>query len=616
MNKLILFTFFIVINLGFSQNGKMYLKDSKIDLNKENTIVYQPANGVIIPEDTKVQFVYKDNKNYYNKSAVLIKKGNQYEFSYKFSTPTVKVIFASVLDGQESIDNNKDRGYVVYFNIENKSDVEKAKIEELALSYYANYVLKLDITPQEMIHQYEELFAKNPKLINSSAYKDYLFEKYSLDKEKFEPELLAYAQKKEKSENEEDLKVAFDAYRMMKMEEKSETIKTKSLTKYPNGIMAKDFYFANYFNNPNIDEVYIKETFGEYKSKFNDNSDEINDQMNAELIRYYVEKKDLENINKYEKLLKDKNRVSNLYNQKAWELSGQDLTSPGSNLEYAADLSNKSLTIASDNLKKSEEVDNAQGQYNTYADTYALILYKQKKYAEAFQYQEEVRKLDGLDTGGKERYAAFAEQYKGVTFTKDFIEKELLNGVSSPVLTNQLQRIYEQLNLPEDQYNQLKEKSSALANKKNEENILNEFGTIVAPNFTLTNLQGKTVQLSDYKGKIVVLDFWATWCGPCKASFPKMQEIVSNNKDVVFLFIDTFEQGKPEETLKKVSEFIENKKYSFNVLFDYKQNIAENYKVTFIPKKYVVDENGNLIAINISEDSLQALIDDRRLYYK
>ncbi len=613
MKKIILFTFLIAVSFAYSQTGKMFLKDSKASLENEIAFVYQPAQGVIVPDNSKVKLVFKNDKDYLQKTVVLTKKGTNYEFIYKFPSPTIKVFIATVLDGNNTIDNNYRKGYVVYLNTTSKTELEQAKLEELQIANFANYVIKLEITPRSIISKYEALFKANPKLKSGTVYKDYVFAKFFLDKEKYGSEMLSLAQKNEKSTNENDLMDAYDAYSIMKMEEKTDALKDRILATYPQGDLAKRYFFKDLYEKEDRDADLIKSTYEAYKIKFNDNSAEINDRMNNELIRYYLKKQDITNIEKCDALLKNKLRAADMYNGAAWELSGQDLTTPATNIDFAAALSQKALAIAKEKLKTSENEEFDQGQYNTFADTYALLLYKQKKYKEAFEYEDEVRKLDGLDTGGKERYAGFAEQYKGAEFVKTYIEQELKNGVDSKLLLSQLQAIYNKLNLPVEQFEQLKAKAVATSDKKNDENIIKEFGTNVAPNFSLKNLEGKTVQLSDYRGKLVVLDFWATWCGPCKASFPKMQEIVTKYKDkeVVFLFVDTWEQTKPDQTLKKVTQFIADKKYNFNVVFDTKQSVADSYKVTFIPKKFVIDTKGNLIAINIQEEDLIILLEDK-----
>lgn len=129
---------------------------------------------------------------------------------------------------------------------------------------------------------------------------------------------------------------------------------------------------------------------------------------------------------------------------------------------------------------------------------------------------------------------------------------------------------------------------------------------IPAPAFTLKDLSGKSVSLSDFKGKVVVLDFWATWCVPCRESFPAMKLVVDkykNNKDIKFLFIDTREVSKDHEIL--VKKFLQETGYNFDVLFDeYSKDGKMNkyyleYIMPGIPTKIFIDKQGIIRAKSI-----------------
>ncbi|WP_230150061.1 TlpA family protein disulfide reductase [Pedobacter sp. Bi27] len=139
-------------------------------------------------------------------------------------------------------------------------------------------------------------------------------------------------------------------------------------------------------------------------------------------------------------------------------------------------------------------------------------------------------------------------------------------------------------------------KADSLHNK-----LLSEMIGLPAANFTLKDLDGNAVSLKDLKGKIVVLDFWSTWCVPCKKSFPAMQLAVNtykNDPSVKFLFIHTWETTKtPVEDVKK---YIAQSGFNFQVLMDLKDETGHNaavedYGVSAIPAKFIIDKAGNIV---------------------
>jgi peroxiredoxin len=113
-----------------------------------------------------------------------------------------------------------------------------------------------------------------------------------------------------------------------------------------------------------------------------------------------------------------------------------------------------------------------------------------------------------------------------------------------------------------------------------------------APDFTLTDTQGRKVTLSQFRGQVVILNFWATWCPPCREEMPSMEQLYRNleSKGLVMLAVNVEENGK-----KAVSQFLQKTPYSFPILLD-GENVAQNtYGVFRFPESFIIDRNGVVV---------------------
>ncbi len=611
MKKSIVFIFLFISFFSFSQNGKIYPKSADIISGGLNTYVYEPPTGLTLPENAVINLVYMP---FDNQIIPLIKKDVNYEFTVAVPD-SIKFLDMTVTDQtMKIIDSNSDKGYIIYLKNKTKEELEKAKLSYISNFGLGNYILKLNVTTEEIISRFDELYTQNPALKEDESYSYYLYFQYQKDNAKFKPAVIEYAEKLIVNGDEKSLSKASDIYQWLKRYDKFIEIEGIALKKYPKGQFAKNKFFREYFNAQSRPEKFITDEMNRYCTEFNDTSSNAKRPFQVELLRTYLKNEDTLNIKRYASLIHNDLFIAKLYNNTAWELSGQDLITLGKDLSFAESLSKQSIEIikkAMNDSTKKNEIIRLKDLYITYTDTYALILYKLQKYDLAFQYQDEISKMVDIDSGGKERYAGYAEKAKGLEFAKTYIEKQLKAGVDSKIMINQLQEIYKKLNLPLADFEKIKENALNSRSQKTKDQIIKKYGSLGAIDFTLTNLKGKKVKLSDYKGKVVILDFWATWCGPCRASFPKMQELVEKykNRNVEFFFINVWEKMKPADIKTNVAKFIKENNYSFNVLFDFTDEIAAKYKVEAIPTKIVIDKNGNMLTIECPLEDLSTLID-------
>lgn len=132
---------------------------------------------------------------------------------------------------------------------------------------------------------------------------------------------------------------------------------------------------------------------------------------------------------------------------------------------------------------------------------------------------------------------------------------------------------------------------------------------VAAPDFTVYDQDGNPVQLSERVGeKPAVLNFWASWCGPCKSEMPDLEQIYSEYSDRVdFLMINMTDGSR--ETMESANDFIQQSGYTFPVYYDSDMSAAAAYSVYSIPMTFIIDAEGNLNAYARGAISYEALRD-------
>ncbi len=277
---------------------------------------------------------------------------------------------------------------------------------------------------------------------------------------------------------------------------------------------------------------------------------------------------------------------------------------------------NQALEIATKELPSTEKLKNEstlisplnldpKETYYAYVNMYGKVLFKVGKDKEAYKYTKEayenIKEKDDeeKDTELIENYAFLSSSFDAnYEMALPVLANAVKDGKNEKRYIDQVRAGYKKLNPEKDVEAYVASLQQGFIDKIKEQvkaMMINES----APDFYVVDVNGKKVSLADFKGKTIVLDFWATWCGPCVASFPAMQLAVNRyaaDPEVKFLFIDTWETVK--DPLTEAKQFLEKRKYNFDLYMDTIDSATKRppavtaFKVGGIPAKFIIDAQG------------------------
>lgn len=579
----------------------------KFDRNSQEKVIrYEPPMRLKLPDSIFAVIVYSYRSEYYFKKIAITGINNKFEF--RLTVPdSVRALVLAIADHNLSIvDNNSDTGFVIY--TQPKLNSGEARLDAMyLLSYYAIRPLKLNYQKLKpvMVNLFKEAYSLSPKLDQNNPYhKFYLKLLYEIEGNKVKDRLEKYAKKKLKSDKSEgNFLEAINVYETLGNSEELERIRSKAIKKFPIGKIAAESYIQK-MQMTDTTEAMILKSFVEYKNAFRDSSEQVQYTFYRRILGVLIERKQWNRIIFYEPYMPSKINLASMYNYIALNITSKTPVETN-DLSIAKYFIQKSLFwIDSMQVELREKEDNGGDLtrlHYKYSDTYSQVLYKLEKYDSAFQIKDQACQNNfNLEASDIESLVKYAEKAKGDEFAYNVLTKYLAKEISSPVLIENLTRLATKMRLPEPEHQMMIERAISLDTKRTQREVERLYGSGEQIKFNLKNIKGENVALAAFVGKIVILDFWATWCLPCIESFPKMKEVMEyfkNTPDVVFLFINTWEKGTEIEIADKVNRFIKNGRYDFEVLIDANDAIATLFRVNSIPTRIIINKSGKIVSL-------------------
>jgi thiol-disulfide isomerase/thioredoxin len=578
--------------------GKFGYSPDKILPGEEFTIMYNSDSSDLAGKDDVKCIAYLYNTELMNTLDVpLTKKGSVYSGKIK----TTKEVFGVILKFKtdDALDNNHKNGYVIYL-----TDSDGNKLAGSAAGYAAAvnrwgaYYLDLDRDREKALKFFNDEFKNNPQ-VKAKFLQPYLESVYAVKLDEREKIITAELEEIEMKNNlmEKNIELLASWYSKLKNEEKAEHYEKIIEENFPKSDYMQEKLYLEYRAEKNVNKKI--ELLKQFEKDFPESK--YIKTMYDLIANSYRDTKDYDKA--YEFLKKYKNKVSPYRFYIIIKRMLEENSDPGIALKIAKlgeernrmEVSNPSVQKP-EYLSESEWKTEREYEFGLNQYVYGKILYKTEQKQEALPILAEAVKLTNRKEGDiNELYSKALVETGEFETALDEIASFVKSGNSTVRMKDYLQEAYVNSKGTTEGFDAFAAEFENVAKEKLITKLKDEIILEPAPAFSLLDLDGNTVALSDYKGKTVIVDFWATWCGPCLASFPGMKKAVEKYQDsenVKFLFINSWERVDNKKS--NAEKFIAKNDYPFHVLLDEKNEVIEKFRVSGIPTKFIIDGNGNI----------------------